>query len=71
MVAVTGGGQSGLAAACALRERGLNPVVLEVSEKPAGSWSHCRLALSPRRGAALGPESPSAVMPSVTRTVSR
>ncbi|MFD9215744.1 NAD(P)-binding protein [Streptomyces sp. NPDC059544] len=33
-VAVIGGGQSGVAAACALRERGLKPVVPEASEKP-------------------------------------
>lgn len=39
-VAVIGGGQSGLAAAYALRERGLKPVVLEASGKPAGSWPH-------------------------------
>ncbi|MFD4586061.1 hypothetical protein ACFWOY_31775 [Streptomyces sp. NPDC058423] len=52
-VAVIGGGQSGVAAACALRERGLMPVVPEASEKPAGSWPHCRLAFFPRRGAAL------------------
>ncbi|MCC9710613.1 NAD(P)/FAD-dependent oxidoreductase [Streptomyces sp. MNU76] len=37
-VAVIGGGQSGLAAAHALRERGLEPVVLEASERAAGSW---------------------------------
>lgn len=37
-VAVIGGGQSGLAAAHALRTRGLRPVVLEASERAAGSW---------------------------------
>ncbi|MET9987698.1 flavin-containing monooxygenase [Streptomyces rochei] len=37
-VVVIGGGQSGLAAAHALREQGLAPVILEVSEQPAGSW---------------------------------
>ncbi|MFD5474574.1 flavin-containing monooxygenase [Streptomyces sp. NPDC127105] len=37
-VAVIGGGQSGLAAAHALRRQGLQPVVLEASEQAAGSW---------------------------------
>ncbi|MGW0914589.1 flavin-containing monooxygenase [Streptomyces sp. NPDC002784] len=37
-VAVIGGGQSGLAAAHALRGQGLQPVVLEASERAAGSW---------------------------------
>ncbi|WP_327367986.1 flavin-containing monooxygenase [Streptomyces sp. NBC_01217] len=37
-VAVIGGGQSGLAAAYALRSRGLTPVVLEASDQTAGSW---------------------------------
>ncbi|MFD7460719.1 MULTISPECIES: flavin-containing monooxygenase [unclassified Streptomyces] len=37
-VAVVGGGQSGLAAAQALRAHGLRPVVLEASERAAGSW---------------------------------
>ncbi|MFI6108684.1 flavin-containing monooxygenase [Streptomyces sp. NPDC051310] len=37
-VAVIGGGQSGLAAAHALREQGLRPVILEASEQAAGSW---------------------------------
>ncbi|MDX2531564.1 flavin-containing monooxygenase [Streptomyces scabiei] len=37
-VAVIGGGQSGLAAAHALRRLGLQPVVLEASEQAAGSW---------------------------------
>lgn len=37
-VAVIGGGQSGLAAAHALRQQGLVPVVLEASGQAAGSW---------------------------------
>ncbi|MFD7059867.1 flavin-containing monooxygenase [Streptomyces sp. NPDC059906] len=37
-VVVIGGGQSGLAAAHALREQGLAPVLLEASEQTAGSW---------------------------------
>jgi putative flavoprotein involved in K+ transport len=37
-VAVIGGGQSGLAAAHALLHRGLRPVVLEASDRAAGSW---------------------------------
>ncbi|MGP4046874.1 flavin-containing monooxygenase [Streptomyces sp. 2A115] len=37
-VAVIGGGQSGLAAAHALRRQALQPVVLEASEQAAGSW---------------------------------
>ncbi|MEV0259245.1 NAD(P)/FAD-dependent oxidoreductase [Streptomyces sp. NPDC050732] len=37
-VAVIGGGQSGLAAAHVLRERGLVPVVLEASGRATGSW---------------------------------
>lgn len=37
-VAVIGGGQSGLAAAHALRQRGIGPVVLEASGRAAGSW---------------------------------
>ncbi|AVH56486.1 MULTISPECIES: NAD(P)-binding domain-containing protein [Streptomyces] len=37
-VAVIGGGQSGLAAAHALRREGLVPVVLEASDRPSGSW---------------------------------
>ncbi|WP_328404107.1 NAD(P)/FAD-dependent oxidoreductase [Streptomyces sp. NBC_00390] len=39
-VVVIGGGQSGLAAAYALRGQGRTPVVLEASEKAAGSWPH-------------------------------
>ncbi|MEU2286102.1 NAD(P)/FAD-dependent oxidoreductase [Streptomyces sp. NPDC013178] len=37
-VALIGGGQSGLAAAYALRGQGLRPVALEASEQAAGSW---------------------------------
>ncbi|MEV2195124.1 NAD(P)/FAD-dependent oxidoreductase [Streptomyces phaeochromogenes] len=37
-VAVIGGGQPGLAAAHALRRQGLEPVVLEASGRPTGSW---------------------------------
>jgi putative flavoprotein involved in K+ transport len=37
-VIVIGGGQSGLAAARAVRERGLAPVVLEAGPEPIGSW---------------------------------
>ncbi|MGI3202947.1 NAD(P)-binding domain-containing protein, partial [Streptomyces sp. GLT-R25] len=37
-MAVVGGGQSGLAAAHALRIQGLQPVVLEAAEQAAGSW---------------------------------
>ncbi|OEU86626.1 FAD-dependent oxidoreductase [Streptomyces abyssalis] len=37
-VVIIGGGQSGLAAAHALRQRGLRPLVLEGSGQPAGSW---------------------------------
>ncbi len=37
-VAVVGGGQSGLAAAWALRRAGLRPIVLEASDRAAGSW---------------------------------
>ncbi|GGT22599.1 hypothetical protein GCM10010222_75710 [Streptomyces tanashiensis] len=37
-VAVIGGGQSGLAAARSLLADGLRPVVLEASERAAGSW---------------------------------
>ncbi len=37
-VAVIGGGQSGLAAAHALLRHGLRPVVLEASDRTAGSW---------------------------------
>ncbi|WP_030518573.1 NAD(P)/FAD-dependent oxidoreductase [Nocardia sp. NRRL WC-3656] len=37
---VIGGGQSGLAAAWALRRRGLAPIVLEAGPEPVGSWPH-------------------------------
>ncbi|MFF2955912.1 flavin-containing monooxygenase [Kitasatospora sp. NPDC057965] len=55
-VAVIGGGQSGLAAAHALRARGVTPVVLEASGRAAGSWPHYydSLALfSPARHSSL------------------
>ena len=39
-VIVVGGGQSGLAAARALRELRMPAVILEASERPAGSWPH-------------------------------
>ncbi|WP_329469767.1 NAD(P)/FAD-dependent oxidoreductase [Streptomyces sp. NBC_01723] len=39
-VAVIGGGQSGLATAHAFLRRGLRPVVLEASDRAAGSWPH-------------------------------
>ena len=37
---VIGAGQSGLAAAHALRQAGLAPVVLEAGPEPVGSWPH-------------------------------
>ncbi|HET6709929.1 flavin-containing monooxygenase [Amycolatopsis sp.] len=37
---VVGGGQAGLAAAHALRTRGLAPVLLEAGPEPVGSWPH-------------------------------
>ncbi len=37
-VIVVGGGQSGLAAACALHELGMPAIILEASARPAGSW---------------------------------
>lgn len=55
-VAVIGGGQSGLAAARALREQGLRPVVLEASERAAGSWPRyydSRTLFSPARYSCL------------------
>src|SRR3954471_10224820 len=39
-VIVIGGGQSGLAAARALRTAGLAPIVLESGSEAAGSWAH-------------------------------
>lgn len=39
-VVVIGAGQSGLAAASTLTERGLTPVVLEAGPEPVGSWPH-------------------------------
>src|ERR1039458_7511587 len=39
-VIVVGGGQSGLAAARALRELRMPAVILEASDRPAGSWPH-------------------------------
>lgn len=39
-VIVIGGGQSGLAAARALRRTGLVPLLLEAGPEPAGSWPH-------------------------------
>ncbi|AIG80392.1 Putative FAD-dependent oxidoreductase [Amycolatopsis japonica] len=35
---IVGGGQAGLAAAQALRSRGLRPVILEADTEPVGSW---------------------------------
>ncbi|CAM3769585.1 NAD(P)/FAD-dependent oxidoreductase [Occultella aeris] len=37
-VIIIGAGQSGLAAARAVRDRGLEPLVLEAGERPVGSW---------------------------------
>ncbi|MEV8027613.1 flavin-containing monooxygenase [Cellulosimicrobium funkei] len=37
-VIIIGAGQSGLAAARAVRERGLEPLVLEAGDRPVGSW---------------------------------
>ncbi|MEQ7005004.1 NAD(P)-binding domain-containing protein [Actinopolymorpha sp. B17G11] len=39
-VVIIGGGQSGLAAARAVRDAGLRPVVLEAGDRPVGSWPH-------------------------------
>lgn len=35
---IVGGGQAGLAAAWALRERGIRPALLEAGDEPVGSW---------------------------------
>ncbi|WP_431969602.1 flavin-containing monooxygenase [Nocardia sp. bgisy134] len=53
---VIGAGQSGLAAAWALRRRGLHPVVLEAHDEPGGSWPRYYDSLtlfSPARYSAL------------------
>lgn len=53
---VIGAGQSGLAAAWALRRRGLLPVVLEAGDQPVGSWPRYYDSLtlfSPARYSAL------------------
>lgn len=53
---VIGAGQAGLAAATALRARGLQPVVLEAGAEPVGSWPHYYDSLtlfSPARYAAI------------------
>ncbi|MFI1062805.1 flavin-containing monooxygenase [Streptomyces spororaveus] len=55
-VVVIGGGQSGLAAADALARRGRVPVILEASDRAAGSWPHYYDSLtlfSPARFSAL------------------
>lgn len=53
---IIGGGQSGLAAARILRQRGLTPVILEAGEEPTGSWANYYDSLtlfSPARYSAL------------------
>ncbi len=37
-IVIVGGGQSGLAAARAVRDAGLEPLLLEAGERPVGSW---------------------------------
>ncbi|MFD9744794.1 FAD-dependent oxidoreductase [[Kitasatospora] papulosa] len=63
-VAVTGGGQSGLATAHALMQHGLRPVVVEASGRAAGAWPHYYDSLtlfSPARYSSVpGMPSPSA-----------
>jgi putative flavoprotein involved in K+ transport len=39
-VVIVGGGQSGLAAARAVRDAGLRALVLETGDRPVGSWPH-------------------------------
>lgn len=51
-IVIIGGGQSGLAAAHAVRENGLHPLVLEAGDQPSGSWGHyydSLTAFSPNR----------------------
>jgi putative flavoprotein involved in K+ transport len=53
---VIGGGQSGLAAATALLQRGLRPTILEAGDRAVGSWPHYYDSLtlfSPARHSAL------------------
>lgn len=55
-VAIIGGGQSALAAARAVKAHGLTPVILEASDRPAGSWPRYYDSLrlfSPARYSAL------------------
>jgi putative flavoprotein involved in K+ transport len=39
-IVIVGGGQSGLAAARSVQRAGLRPIVLEASDRTAGSWPH-------------------------------
>jgi putative flavoprotein involved in K+ transport len=53
---IIGAGQSGLAAARTLRQRGLTPVILEAGQEPTGSWANYYDSLtlfSPARYSAL------------------
>ncbi|GAA4930880.1 ArsO family NAD(P)H-dependent flavin-containing monooxygenase [Streptomonospora halophila] len=55
-VVIVGGGQSGLAAAHAVRTAGLRPLVLEAGDRAAGSWPHYYDSLtlfSPARHSAM------------------